>query len=51
MQPRDVAAKTADARLVELPKAELMQRAAKHGVAGRSRMTKDALVKAFGHPA
>ncbi len=50
-QPRDVAAKTADARLAELPKAELMQRAAKHGIAGRSRMTKDALVKALGHHA
>lgn len=50
-QPPDVAAKTADARLAELPKAELMQRAAKHGVAGRSRMTKEALVKALEHHA
>ena len=50
-QPRDVAAKTSDARLAELPKAELMKRAAKHEVAGRSRMTKDELVAALGHHA
>ena len=50
-QPRDVAAKAADSRLAELPKAELMKRAAKHGVAGRSRMTKDELVSALGHHA
>ena len=50
-QPRDVAAKAADTRLAELPKAELMKRAAKHGVAGRSRMTKDELVSALGHHA
>ncbi len=48
-QPRDVAAKTADARLESLSKAELMERAAKHGIAGRSRMTKAKLVEALGH--
>lgn len=50
-QPADVAAKAADVRLADLPKAELMKRAAKHGVAGRSRMTKDELVSALGHHA
>ena len=50
-QPADVAAKAADARLADLPKTELMKRAAKHGVAGRSRMTKDELVSALGHRA
>ena len=50
-QPADVAAKAADARLADLPKTELMKRAAKHGVAGRSRMTKDELVSALGHHA
>ena len=48
-QPADVAAKAADARLGLLPKSELMELAAKHGVAGRSRMTKDQLVQALGH--
>ena len=50
-QPQDVAAKAADARLADLPKAELMKRAAKHGVAGRSRMTKGELAAALGHHA
>lgn len=50
-QPADVAAKAADARLADLPKTELMKRAAKHGVAGRSRMTKDELVSALGRHA
>ena len=48
-QPSDVAAKTADARLAGLPRTELMKQAAKHGIAGRSRMTKDQLVQALGH--
>ena len=47
-QPRDVAAKAADVRLADLPKAELMKRAAKHEVAGRSRMTKGELATALG---
>lgn len=48
-QPEDVAAKAADIRLESLSKAELMERAAKHGVNGRSRMTRDQLVQALGH--
>ena len=50
-QPRDVAAKASDARLADLPKTELMKQAAKHKVAGRSRMTKNELVAALGHRA
>ena len=48
-QPADVAAKTADARLAGLPRTELLKQAAKHGIAGRSRMKKDELVRALGH--
>ena len=48
-QPWAVAAKAADARLEELPRTELMKRAAQHGVAGRSRMKKDELVQALSH--
>ena len=48
-QPEDVAAKTADARLDSLTVAELRQRAAKHNIAGRSRMKKPELVAALGH--
>ncbi|MGI4946686.1 MAG: hypothetical protein ACRYHQ_40030 [Janthinobacterium lividum] len=48
-QPKDVAAKTADTRLEGLPRAELLQRAAKHGIPGRSRMSKAELVQALGH--
>jgi len=48
-QPSDVAAKTADARLAELPRTELMKRAAQHEVAGRSRMKKAELVQALRH--
>jgi Family of unknown function (DUF5872) len=48
-QPGEVAAKTADARLEGLPRAELLHRAAKHGIAGRSRMRKAELVRALGH--
>ena len=44
-QPQDVARKTAAARTT---KAELMERAAKKGIPGRSRMTKDQLQKALG---
>lgn len=50
-QPPDVAAKAADARLAELPRAELLKRAAQHKVAGRSRMTKADLVQALTHHA
>ncbi len=50
-QPSDVAAKTSDARLADLPRAELMKRAAQHKVAGRSRMRKAELVAALGHHA
>ena len=50
-QPPDVAAKTADARLAELPRTELMKRAAQHRIAGRSRMKKAELVAALGHHA
>jgi Family of unknown function (DUF5872) len=50
-QPSDVAAKTADARLDDLPRAELVKRAAKHNIAGRSRMKKAELVAALGHHA
>lgn len=50
-QPPEVAAKTADARLEELPRTELMKRAAQHKVAGRSGMKKDELVRALSHHA
>lgn len=50
-QPDDVAAKTADARLQTLTVAELRERAAKHGIAGRSKMKKPELVAALGHHA
>jgi len=50
-QPAEIAAKTADARLAELPRTELMNRAAQHNVAGRSRMKKAELVAALGHHA
>ena len=48
-QPKDVANKTHDARLADLPKTELMDQARRHGIAGRSRMTKAELVHALGH--
>ncbi len=50
-QPKDVAAKAADARLEDLPVAELKRRAATRQVAGRSKMTKAQLVQALGHRA
>ena len=50
-QPSDVAAKTADARLADLPRAELVKRAAHRNIAGRSRMKKADLVSALGHDA
>ncbi len=50
-QPAEIAAKTADARLAELPRTELMKRAAQHNVAGRSRMKKAELVAALRHHA
>jgi hypothetical protein len=50
-QPSDVAAKTADARLAELPRVELLKRAAQHKVAGRSRMKKAELAHALAHHA
>jgi len=50
-QPADIAAKTADARLADMPRAELLKRAAQHKVAGRSRMKKAQLVAALSqHP-
>ena len=48
-QPPDVAAKTSDARRADLPRAELLKRAAQHKIAGRSRMKKSELVAALGH--
>ena len=48
-QPKDVAAKAADARLPDLPLAELRAQAAKRGIAGRSRMRKSELVAALRH--
>jgi len=50
-QPPDLAAKTADARLADLPRAELLKRAAQHKIAGRSRMRKSELVAALSHHA
>ncbi len=47
-QPADVADKAASARS-GTTKAELMAQAKGKGIAGRSRMTKDALVKALGN--
>lgn len=48
-QPADVAAKAADDRLEGLTVAELRERAASRGIAGRSRMRKAELVRALGH--
>ena len=48
-QPKDVAQKTSAARLMDLPRTELLARAAQHGVAGRSRMKKADLVAALSH--
>ena len=48
-QPADIAAKTADARLADLPRTELMKRASHRNIAGRSRMKKAELVAALGH--
>lgn len=50
-QPKDVAAKTADARLADLPRTELVKRAAQHKVAGRSTMNKAQLIAALSHHA
>lgn len=50
-QPTNVAAKTADARLADLPRAELMKRATQRNIAGRSRMKKAELVAALAHHA
>lgn len=47
-QPKDVAAKAADARLETLTLAELRQKAAAQHVAGRSKMRKAELVDALG---
>ncbi len=52
-QPKEIARKTAEDRdgggsLAALPRAELMARAKKAGIAGRSRMRKAELVKALG---
>ena len=46
-QPADIARKTAAVRLAELTKDELMKRAARREVRGRSRMKKDELVEAL----
>ncbi len=46
-QPKDVAHKTSEARLMELPRTELLARAAKHGVVCRSRMNKSQLAAAL----
>jgi hypothetical protein len=46
-QPKDVAAKAADARLETMPVAELRKRAAAHKVPGRSRMRKADLIQAL----
>lgn len=46
-QPKDVAAKVSHSHLADLPVAELRQRAAKKGIAGRSKMTKDKLIEAL----
>lgn len=48
-QPSDIAAKTADARLADLPRNELMKRAAQRNIAGRSRMKKADLIAALRH--
>lgn len=50
-QPPDVAAKTADARLADLPRTELLKRAAQRDISGRSRMKKAELVAALSHNA
>jgi hypothetical protein len=46
-QPKDVADKSGNTRLAEAPLAELRRRAAARQIAGRSRMTKQALVEAL----
>lgn len=48
-QPEDVAETAAELRLHGLSRAELLRRAAERGIAGRSRMTKEALMAALGH--
>ena len=50
-QPQKIAEKAADARLADLPRTELLKRAAQHKVAGRSRMKKAELVQALSHHA
>jgi len=50
-QPKDVAAKTSNARLEGLPRTELMKQATKRNITGRSRMKKAELVQALGHAA
>ena len=50
-QPKEIARKTAQdhgGNLAALPRTELLARAKKAGIAGRSRMRKDELVKALG---
>ena len=47
-QPKDVAARTRDSRLADLPRAELLARATAKNVAGRSRMNKAQLAHALG---
>lgn len=50
-QPESVARKTVDARLADLPRADLLRRAAQRKIAGRSRMRKAELVEALArHP-
>ena len=49
-QPRDVAAKVADAKLEEMTRTELMERARRRDIPGRSKMTKADLVHALAHP-
>ncbi len=46
-QPKDVAKKTGAAGLEDLPRTELMKRAARHNIAGRSAMKKAELIQAL----
>ena len=46
-QPKEVAAKVAQARLADLPLIELRHRAAAKKIAGRSKMTKQQLIEAL----
>ena len=46
-QPKDVAANVHDAKLIDLPRTELMGQARRHNIPGRSKMKKAELIQAL----